>query len=128
MKVAIPVFGTRVSPRFDCGPVLLLAEVDDGEVTASRYVADAAEDPLRRIARLRELGVEAVVCGAITGFLLRHLAANGIRVFPWIFAEAGEALAALARGELVPRAVGGVGRGRGRGAGGRGRRGPRWPR
>ncbi len=32
MKVAIPIFGPRVSPRFDCAPSLLLFTVEDGKV------------------------------------------------------------------------------------------------
>ena len=128
MKVAIPLFGTRVSPRFDCGAVLLVAEVSDGSVGPPVQVPDAAANSLQRIARLRELGVDTVVCGAITGFVLRHLAANGIQVFPWIFCEVSEALDALAHGKLASRPGLGtaLGRGRGRGRGRRGRGGRRW--
>ena len=131
MKVAVPVFGTRVSPRFDCATAFLVADVADGAVGEARHVAGAGPNPLQCTAQLRELGVDAVVCGAITGFLLRHLIANGIRVFPWVSCEAAEALATLARGELPPSTTlrrGGPGRcGRGR-ARGRGRGGPQWPR
>ena len=94
MRVAVPLFGTRVAPRFDSGAVLLLAELGDGKVLSSRQIADATTHPLRRVARLRELGVDAVVCGAVTGFVVRLLTANGIRVFGWVFAEAAEALGA----------------------------------
>ncbi len=128
MKVAIPVFGTRVSPRFDCGTALLVAEVRDGAVASSEQLPDAAANALERIAGLRELGVDTVVCGAITGFLLRHLTANGIEVHPWVFCEASEALAALARGDIPPSQSAGAGRGRGRGRRCRGRGGPRWSR
>ncbi|MFW6108505.1 MAG: NifB/NifX family molybdenum-iron cluster-binding protein [bacterium] len=125
MKVAVPVFGTRVSPRFDCGTGLLVADVADGTVTRSEHLPDATSNPLLRIARLRELGVEAVVCGAVTGFVRRHLVANGIEVYPWVFCEAGEALEALARGELSAGAPAGMRRGRGSGRRRRGRGGPR---
>jgi len=130
MKAAIPLFGTRVSPRFDCGAVLLVAQVDGGTVVSTEQVTDGAGNSLQRIARLRELGVDTVVCGAITGFVLRHLAANGIRVFPWVFCEASEALEALARGELSATSQAGVGLGPGRGhrRRGMGRGGLRWSR
>lgn len=101
MRVAVPVYESRVSPRFDCTTGLLVATVADGAVGDREVVADEASNPLERIGRLRELGVEAVVCGAVTGFELRQLAANGIEVFPWVSCEADAALAALARGELV---------------------------
>jgi len=126
MRVAIPLFGTRVSPRFDCGPALLVAEVEDGAVGATEQVVDGSANSLERVARLRQLGIEVVVCGAITGFVLRHLAANGIQVYPWVFCEAGEALAALAQGRLASPPAGGMGRGRGRARHGRGK--PRWAR
>ena len=123
MKVAIPMFGSRVSPRFDCGTGLLVAEIRDGAVAQTAHLPDGTANALQRTARLRELGVEAVICGAITGFVLRHLVANGIRVYPWVFCEAGEALEALARGELPSGPPQGMGRGRGRRC--RGRGGPR---
>lgn len=128
MKVAIPLFGSRVSPRFDCGAEMLLAEVEDGAARTVGQVPDGEGNPLQRVAHLRELGVNAVICGAVTGFLLRHLAANGIRVFPWVFCEASEALDAFARGELPRTLPWGAGRGRGACRRGMGRCSPRWHR
>ena len=129
MRAAIPVFGSRVSPRFDCGTALLVADIHNGEVVTTEQLVNGATNALQRIGQLRELGVEVVVCGAITGFVLRHLAANGIRVYSGVFCEAGEALAALARGESppTPSPPMGVRRGRGRGRGRRGRYGSRRP-
>ncbi len=102
MKVAIPLLGTRVAPRFDLGAVVLVAELDGEDIRSRRHLVDVSTHPLQRVARLREAGVEAVVCGALTGFVLRQLLANGIRVYPWVFAEATEALLAFCRGQLVP--------------------------
>jgi len=128
MKVAVPLFGTRVSPRLDCGTVLLVAQVDETGVGSKDEVVDAAGNPLRRVARLRELGVETVVCGAVTGFLLRHMTANGIQVFPWVSGEASEVLEALAHGELAATPFREPGNGRRHcGRRRRGRGGPRWP-
>jgi predicted Fe-Mo cluster-binding NifX family protein len=126
MRVAIPIVGTCVSPRFDCGAALLVAEIDGGIVTSQQEVVDGASNSLQRVAQLRELGVEVLVCGAVTGFLLRHMMANGIRVFPWVSGDAREALDALARGELSTTPLAGMGRGRGCGRRRRGRAGPRW--
>ena len=131
MKVAIPLFGTRVSPRFDCGTALLVAEVSQGAAaTTAEHVLDRTANSLQRIARLRTLGVGTVICGAITGFALRHLVANGIQVFPGVFCEASDALDAFARGELTATLPYGTGRGRGRARRhrGRGRDSSRWPR
>jgi len=100
MRVAVPLFGTRVSPPFDCGAVLLVADVEDGKVESAEQVVDASTNSLERVARLRQLRADAVIRGAITGFVLRRLAANGIRVYPWVSSEASEAAAALAQDRL----------------------------
>ena len=102
MKVAVPLLGTRVAPRFDLGAVVLVADLDSAGIRSRHHLVDVSTHPLQRVARLREAGVEAVVCGAVTAFALRQLLANGIGVYPWVFAEATEALLALSRGELVP--------------------------
>jgi predicted Fe-Mo cluster-binding NifX family protein len=128
MKAAIPIVGTCVSPRFDCGAALLVAEIDGGVVTSRQEVVDGASNSLQRVARLRELGVEVLVCGAVTGFLLRHLAANGIRVFPWVSGEASEVLDSLTRGRSPLAAVPALRRGRSWRARGCGRGGRCWPR
>jgi predicted Fe-Mo cluster-binding NifX family protein len=124
MKAAIPIVGTCVSPRFDCGAALLVAEIDGGVVTSRQEVVDTASNALQRVARLRELGVEVLVCGAVTGFLLRHLAANAIRVFPLVSGEASDVLDSLARGRPPLAAVPALRCGRGWRARGCGRGGP----
>jgi len=130
MKIAVPLYGTRVSPRLDCAPMLWLANISGGRVTGVADVVNVTSNPLQQAAWLRSLGVQAVVCGAITGFALRHLTANGIATYPWVSGEAGDVLQKLASGELgaaataPPPMVPVVGRRRGQ-AGGRGRGGRR---
>jgi len=117
MKVAVPLFGSRVAPRFDCGSALMLADVSNGLVGVTGTVVDPSRNALECVARLRELGIDVVVCGAITRFLWRHLTACGIEVFPWASGEASDALERLARGELCAepaRCGGGARRRRGR--------------
>ncbi len=44
MKVAIPIFGPRVSPRFDFAPALLIFTLQDGKVCgAGRNSVDYLE-------------------------------------------------------------------------------------
>jgi len=114
VKAAIPIVGTCVSPRFDCGAALLVAEIEGGVVTSRQEVVDTACNALQLVARLRELGVEVLVCGAVTGFLLRHLAANAIQVFPWVSGEASDVLNGLARGRPPLATVPALRCGRGR--------------
>ena len=125
-RVAIPVWQGRVSPVFDTAGQLLIADVDGASVVA-RTQAPLGEAMLpRRARRLTELGVDALVCGAISRPLLGMLTGTGIVVVPWIAGNVDEVLGAYLNGQLRdPRFMmpGCMGRGRGRRMRGRGRGG-----
>lgn len=109
MKVAIPLFTTRVAPRFDIAADFLLVKVDDGRIAKRRVVAAGSWEPIDRVRRLVEMGVDTVVCGGIDRFSDRQLESRGIRVFSWITGEAEDALVCLVRGELESRSMMGPG-------------------
>jgi predicted Fe-Mo cluster-binding NifX family protein len=102
MKIAIPIFGLRVSPRFDCAPSFLLFTVENGEVVDHGEVLLTALDPWQRVARLQELNIQALICGGIDGNSERMLRSHQIRVIPWVAGEVEEALEAFLKGKLEP--------------------------
>ena len=132
MRIAIPTWQARVSPVFDVARRLLVVDVEDGSENgrSETFLGDAGLAV--RAGRLTELGVEVLICGAISRPLERMLDSAGVRVVPYKAGTVEEVLAAFAFGQLnestflMPgcggrcrRRGGGVGRG-GRG-GGRGR-------
>ena len=139
MNVAIPLFGTRVSPRFDCAQVVLVVEADDGQYRHRREVVFAGLAPHERINRLLQLGIDTLVCGGIDRWSAESLQAAGVKLFAFTTGEAEDALALLLEGSLVGAApfaemdvnvAGCFGRGRrarhmNRGVGGRGGQGQR---
>ena len=100
MKVAIPIFGPRVSPRFDCDPSLLLLTLENGEVIDRREISLTPLGLGQRVERLRELNIETLICGGIDGPSVQVLKAHQIQVTPWIAGEAEEAMKYYLRGEL----------------------------
>ncbi len=56
MKIAIPTFATRVSPRFDCVRSILVVTIDEGEASERQELTASDWDPHERINRLLELG------------------------------------------------------------------------
>jgi len=100
VKVAVPVFEGRVSPAFDWAERLVVAELVDGRETGRAEASLAGETPPGRVERLASLGVEALLCGAISEPLLALAEAKGVRVVPWVCGDAEEVLAAFARGEF----------------------------
>lgn len=80
MRVAVPVWQGRVSPVFDVAGQLLVVELVDGLERCRRECPLPDADPEQRAARLAELRVETLVCGAISRPLEAMLAERGIRV------------------------------------------------
>jgi predicted Fe-Mo cluster-binding NifX family protein len=100
MKVAIPVFGHRVSPRFDFAPGLILFTLENGKIVEREELSLTPWSPWQRVERLRELQVQTVICGGIDGDSENMLLQHRIQVISWIAGEAQEALDAFLKGTL----------------------------
>lgn len=106
MTLAVPVWEGRISPVFDVARHLLLVEVEDGLVK-SRQERDVREHlPDSWVPMLAEMGVDSLICGAITNALSAALVRHGIQLTPWIKGEVDHVLSAYLSGELSdPRFV-----------------------
>ena len=102
MKIAIALFGTRVSPRFDCAPGFQIVAINNGKVLDSQEVSVEKWKELDRVKKLKELGVDALICGGIDMFSNQQLNHRGIKVYSWITGEAEDALNCLLQGQLQP--------------------------
>lgn len=105
MKIAIPTFGNRVSPRFDCAKTFLVISVEDGKPSERQELAAAGWAPHERINRLIDLGAEAVICGGIDCWSAESLRSAGIVLYGWVSGTIDEALNALYRGKLNANAL-----------------------
>jgi len=76
MKVAIPMFNSRVSPRFDFASKVLVATIEGGIVIERQEHSLADLNPIRRSALLNVLGINLMICGGISGFSERLLIGN----------------------------------------------------
>lgn len=56
MKIAIPLFDKRISPRFDCARSFLLAVAQNGAVSECQELPAARWAPLERVEKLSDLG------------------------------------------------------------------------
>lgn len=102
MKVALAHTHGFIAPRVDLADEILIVELNEAgeEVHKEAIPAENVPHPLALVNRLRAEGVDTLICGAISGFLERMLAFNGIRVISWVSASVEEALRLLAKGEL----------------------------
>jgi predicted Fe-Mo cluster-binding NifX family protein len=100
MKIAIPVWEDKVSPVLDTASRLLVVELED-QKEASRFETYLDEQDLsRRCIRIRRLGVDTLICGAISRGFSKILEASGIHIVPGISGHPEDVLDAYLNGNL----------------------------
>ena len=101
MRVAIPIWDERVSPVFDVAQHLLLADVEGPrELGRTEQVLEQTE-PASRAGRVADLGVDVLICGAISRPLEAMLISAGVRVIAQSCGAADDVLGAFLAGELT---------------------------
>jgi predicted Fe-Mo cluster-binding NifX family protein len=102
MKVAIPLFKDRISPRFDVCPEIWIIELNNGEVVNQEKWPMVSFNLQQRLDQLTSRRVDKVICGGIDCFCIYHLGNMGIDVIHNVAGDAGEALNLFIRGVLQP--------------------------
>lgn len=101
MKAAIPIFENRISPLFDTAQHLVLVEIENGrELRRAEHALSEAE-LVPRARRVAGLGVDILICGAISCELKNMLQSAGVEVMPQICGPVEDVLAAFLSGELA---------------------------
>jgi predicted Fe-Mo cluster-binding NifX family protein len=101
MRVAVPTWTGRVSPVFDVARRLLVVDINDAaEVSRNEAVIEETQ-LVPRTQRVTQLGVNVLICGAISMPLEAMLVAAGVRVIPHTCGMVEEVLQAFASGRLT---------------------------
>jgi predicted Fe-Mo cluster-binding NifX family protein len=101
MRIAISISDGRISPVFDVARRLLVVDVDDRhELSRVDNVLEDVEltSQARRVA---DLGVDVLICGAVSLPLEKMLLAAGVDVMSRRCGEAEQVLNAFIAGELT---------------------------
>jgi predicted Fe-Mo cluster-binding NifX family protein len=126
---ALTVWEGRISPVFDVSREAEVVTIESGVVTARRRESIDAPTAELKVDRLVGLGVESLICGAISEPLRRELTTRGVSVLGFVAGDLDEVVETFLAGALPNAALsmpGCCGRQR-RFRGGRGR-GPGRPR
>lgn len=91
-RVAITVWGKRLSPVFDAAGTLLLVELLDREVVGCRQLQFAPGKTEEVIRLLRACDVEVLLCGAISDGHATKLEQAGIRLISFISGKVDQVL------------------------------------
>jgi predicted Fe-Mo cluster-binding NifX family protein len=103
MNVAISVWEHHVSTVFDFCNCLLVADVTFGQIKDQKIFSLAHDSVAGKPARLKELGVGVLLCGAISQPLYRMIEASGITIIPFLRGTADEILEAYLSGRLLDK-------------------------
>lgn len=100
MKIALPVWDEWVSPVFDVCREALILEIDNGEVISTGKIDINTATPLLRIESLAGLGVEILICGAISEEAQVEAESRGLKVIGFVTGEIEEVVPAFISGGL----------------------------
>jgi predicted Fe-Mo cluster-binding NifX family protein len=100
MRTAVTIWKDRVSPVFDVSRKILVLDIEDATVTASRIESFSGDDPHYKLARLRELCVQTLICGAISKQMAERLKDGGIQLISFVSGDRKAVVAAHLDGRL----------------------------
>jgi len=100
MKIAIPIFENRISPRFDFSPEMWVIEVERGKVLGREKFSTANLNLPQRLEQITSNGVDKVICGGIDGLSRDQLGSRGIDVVQEVTGDADIVFDLFMRGRL----------------------------
>jgi len=100
MRLAIPHWEGQVSSVLDFAAELLVVTVDDGSAGERRLLPCRGFSSSERVALLKDEGVTAVICGAVSGHLARLITEAGVELLPEVSGPVDEILDAWLNGHL----------------------------
>jgi predicted Fe-Mo cluster-binding NifX family protein len=100
MIVAIPEHQGRLAPVFDCCRKIVVVrhEPDGDQIVAEEDWSQL--DRRFRASRLKELNIDALICGGISGWMEEQVRLFNINLYPWLSGEVDQILRALREGDL----------------------------
>ena len=102
MKVAIMLYGTRVSPRFGYSQGVMIVEVSGHQEIRRKTLEAEDYYPEQIPVVLGKEGVEVVISGGMNKHFQNLFRSRGIQVMWGIIGEADDALAAFKADQLAP--------------------------
>ena len=100
MRIAIPIFRSRVSPVFDFSTRAVIIDMENGEVISREEIALAGLSPRARGDILKDKGINTLICAGLSMPLHHFLTRSGLRVIPGIVGQVDEVIEAYRIGRL----------------------------
>jgi predicted Fe-Mo cluster-binding NifX family protein len=98
MKIAVSYSGKRIAPVFDVSENLLIIDSEKGYAEEPETVRIIESGISEKARRLSELGINVIICGAISGILESELRDKQIEVAAFVCGDVESVINALSRG------------------------------
>jgi predicted Fe-Mo cluster-binding NifX family protein len=102
MKIAIPVFHTKVSPRFDQTQGFVLLETESDKVVTRQNLSTKGWSVFEKMKQLLALGVDTLICGGIDRTSIQYLSDKGVNVYSWVTGEVNDAVICFLNDKMEP--------------------------
>ncbi|MCG6963675.1 MAG: hypothetical protein LJE95_10450 [Acidobacteria bacterium] len=94
------VWSDRVSPLFDVSQRALLLTIRSGRVVEQEEVALPFGTGEEKLAFIRRLRADTVLCGAVSQVVAAHAVKLGLRLIPFVAGQVEDVLSAYTAGQL----------------------------
>ena len=88
--IAVPVFQDRVSPLMDVSNRYMIYETEDGKIKQRIDISLNADGESQRVEKLKEIGVNTIICGAVSGYVAHIVGEKGMRLLSMIYGPIDE--------------------------------------
>jgi predicted Fe-Mo cluster-binding NifX family protein len=103
VKLAVTVWGNRISPVFDAASTLLVAEITDKKISGQHYTAFDPQSPTDLIHTLKKNHVTTLVCGAISKTPASLILDQHIHLIPFVTGNVRQFLDSFALNQTVEK-------------------------
>ncbi len=101
MKIAITIWGNRISPVFDAAHTLLTARIKNRMILSKEYTPFDPDSPQELIQILKSAGATTLICGAISTKPADFIVENDIKLISFVTGNALDFLDSFATRQTI---------------------------
>ena len=103
MKIAITVWGNRISPVFDAASTLFVAHIENRSILKKNYTSFNPTRPSDLVKLLKKMQVSILMCGAISTKPADLIVENDIKLISFVTGNALKLLDNFARKQTIEK-------------------------
>jgi predicted Fe-Mo cluster-binding NifX family protein len=104
LKIAVTIWGNRVSPVFDAAKTLLIADIENRMIIKKEYISFDSASPEGLIKLLKKVNASILICGAISTSPADLFVENDIKLISFVTGNALEFIETFARKQVIEKA------------------------